>query len=741
MFCRILTPVEPPERRLRPRLAAPQGLGQRMGLGLGLLVLLGSVCFGQKRPVTVDDVVMPPAGVTGAINWAPAGDRFAINENGTLSVYTVATGKSREVISLSKLSAAAVKAVVPETTDWTNRRVARNEMQWFADGRHLLVLNAGDLFVLDSEKGSFETLVHTADNERDPKLSPDNKFVSFRRGHDLYVIDVKSKAEKRLTTDGSDTLLNGELDWVYPEELDLSTAHWWAPDSSSIAYLQFDVSREPVFPQVSLLNSRGVLEPERYPKAGDPNAGVRLGVVPIGGGATKWMDLGNSFDNLLARVVWSPSSQEVLAERLNRVQNKVDLLLANVQTGAAKTVLHEEDKYWINVRSDPQFIGSGDRFLWTSERSGFAHLYIYGIDGKQRAQLTQGDWEVDKVVGIDEKRERVYYTSTEAGPIERQLYSVGFDGSGKRRLTTGAGTHGASVSPDGSYYVDDFSSSSSPMRSAIFSAEGKQIAVYREAFRPDLDLQPVENLSIKAADGTTLYGHLIKPAGFQAGRKYPAIVMIYGGPDVQRVTNSWAGVNQDQLLAQKGFVIWQIDNRGSKGRGHAFESTIYHNMGAQELADQKDGIAYLVSLGFVDPARIGMTGWSYGGYMTMYTVTHAPGLIRAAIAGAPVTNWRNYDSIYTERYMGLPEENVAGFKDSSPAEAAAGMGDTKLLILHNIEDDNVHFQNSVQMASALENAGKLFYMVVYPEKTHGVTGVPRRQMLDETTRFFEENLK
>ncbi len=710
------------------------------------LVWAVSPLFAQKKPITIDDIAPPPGGVSGAIRWAPAGDRFAISETGMLSVYTLKTGIKRDSIALGKLDSAAAKsgpAEALETTDWTNRRVRQREIQWFPDNRHLLVLSAGDLFIVDGETGSFETLIHTAATEQDPKLSPDGKYVSFRRGHDIYAVEVKSKNETRLTHDGNDTLLNGELDWVYPEELNLSTAHWWSPDSRYVAYLQFDVSREPIFPQVSLLNARGILEPERYPKAGDPNAGVRLGVVPVGGGATKWMDLGSAFDNLLARVVWAPNSREVMAERLNRVQNKLDLLLANIHTGAARVVLHEEDKYWINVGSEPQFLGAGDTFLWTSERSGFRHIYVFGTDGKQRAQLTSGDWEVDKIAGVNEKAGRVYYTSTEASPIERQLYSVGLDGSGKQRLTTAAGTHAVSLSPDGATYMDDSSSVASPSRSVLYSSDGKEIAVYREANpkAANYDFHPVENVSFKAADGTVLYTHLIKPAGFKPGQKYPAIVDVYGGPDIQRVTDSWAGVNLDQALAQEGFVVWQMDNRGSAGRGHAFESKIYRNMGAQELSDQKEGIAYLISQGFVDPQRIGMTGWSYGGYMTLYTVTHAPGLIRAAVAGAPVTNWLNYDSIYTERYMGLPEENAAAYKSSSPTEAAAGMGETKLLIMHNIEDDNVHFQNSVQMASALENAGKLFYMVVYPEKTHGVTGLPHRQMLDQMVKFFEENLK
>ncbi len=710
-------------------------------------VLILPLCFTaaiaqQKKPVTVDAIGGSARGVAESVRWSPSGVSFALSRGGNLSVYDVATNKQRDVIALSKLDSAAARTSTPKITDWTNRRVSERDIQWFSDNRHLLVLSGGDLFVVDSEKGSFEPLLHTPDDERDPRLSPDNKFASFRRGHDLYAVEIATKKITRLTSDGSDTLLNAELDWVYPEELELGTAHWWAPDSRSIAYLQFDVSREPIFPQVSLLNARGVLEPERYPKAGDPNAGVRLGIVSVAGGPTKWMELGSPSDNLLARVAWSPTSHDIMAVRLNRVQNKLDILLANAQTGSARTVLHEEDKFWINTRSEPQFL-SPDRFLWTSERSGYRHLYVYGIDGKQRIQLTAGDWEVDHLAGVDEKHQRVYYTSTEASPIERQLYVVGLDGTGKRRITQAAGTHTPSVSPNGEYILDDWSNVSSPPRTILYSGEGAEVAVYREANKAvlDYDLQPVENLSLKTKDGTTLYAHLIKPAGFDASRKYPAIVDVYGGPDVQRVTDSWSGVTLNQLFAQRGFVVWQLDNRGSKGRGHAFESLIYHNMGAQELADQKEGIEYLVSLGFVDRHRIGITGWSYGGYMTLYTITHAPGLIKAAVAGAPVTNWRNYDSIYTERYMGLPEENPTGYSASSPVAAAASLGDTKLLILHNIEDDNVHFQNTMQMAAALENAGKNFFMVVYPEKTHGVTGPPGRQMLDETAKFFEDNLK
>ena len=368
----------------------------------------------------------------------------------------------------------------------------------------------GDLFIVDVGKGRFDPLTQTPEVERDPKLSPDNRYVSFRRGPDLYTIEIASKIVARLTTNGSDTLLNGQADWVYPEELDLDSAHWWSPDSRKIAYLQFDTAREPLYPQVSLLNARGLLEPERYPKAGDPNAEVRVGIVAAAGGETKWMDLGETRDFLLARVVWSPGSREVMAERLNRVQNKLDLLLADVSTGTSHVVLHEEDPQWINVKGEPTFLsgakaqGEANQFLWTSERSGFRHIYLYNIDGKLEMQLTSGNWEVDEVKGVDETRRRVFYTSTEDSPAERQLYEVGFDGSNKQRLTKGAGTHSISLAPNAAYYADDYSSLSTPRQRTFYKADGNAGSTARQYRPPDtepaeeFDILPTEIVQLKA---------------------------------------------------------------------------------------------------------------------------------------------------------------------------------------------------------------------------------------------------
>lgn len=673
--------------------------------------------------------------------WAPDGKRFAYLEERKIWIYDVPSGKKKELASLTGIEAKAVHTDPPEVFDWQNRRVAEQSFAWSSSGKQMLVSAGGDLFLMHVDSGKFDQLTTTREVEHDPKLSPDERHVSFRRDHDLYCLEIATRNVTRLTHDGSATLWNGELDWVYPEELDLGTAHWWSPDSKHIAYLQFDVSREPVFPQVDLTKPRARFEPERFPQPGDPNADVRVGVVSPQGGPTLWMDLGETRDRLTGRVQWTPDSGSVAVERLNRIQNRLDVMLADPFTGSTRLLLHEEDPYWLNL-GDLRFLKDARRFLWSSERDGFRHIYLYSIEGRQLAQLTRGEWEVSDISGVDESGGQVYFTGTGESPLERHLYSVQFDGEQQRRLTSTSGTHSISMGPTCAYYMDTFSSLTSPPQKTLHRADSQQVAVFREADRSTLEkfeILPTQIVRVKAADGALLYARLIKPAGFVASKKYPVIVMIYGGPHSQTVRNAWAGANLDQALAHRGFAIWQLDNRGSSGRGHKWESAVYHNLGARELEDQKEGIRHLASLGFADTKRIGIHGWSYGGYMTLYALCNAPDLFRAGIAGAPVTDWRNYDTIYTERYMGLPRENEEGYRRSSPIPKAGGLS-SRLLIIHNIEDDNVHFQNTVQMADALERAGKHFELFLYPQKSHAVTGPARKHLYETMLQFFEKNL-
>jgi dipeptidyl-peptidase-4 len=702
----------------------------------------------QKKPITLETMEEAarnaPQGPGNPVAWAPDGKRFLYRQGRRLVLYDPYTGSSKDLIDTAAMDSAAVR---PETAqsrpfEWENRRVRETTVQWA--GNEVLYSSGGDVFLIQVDSGKWTQLTKTPVAEHDPKLSPDGKSVAFRREWDLYVLDIASKRETRLTTGGSETLRNGGLDWVYPEELDLGTAYWWSPDSNSIVYLQSDISGEPVYPHEDLRGPRPIYEPQRYPQAGENNPDVRVGVVSARGGSARWMDVGDTRDKfLIARVGWTPDSRNVYIVRTNRVQNKLELLFAQAGSGKTSRIVEETDKYWVNVQEDPVFVSGGQQFLWLSELDGFRHLYLYSVDGKAVRQLTKGLWEVTGIVGIDEAAGRVYYTSSETSPLERQFYSVAMTGEGKRQISSGAGSHTIVMGPGGNYYLDTFSSVSSPPRTTVHSGDGRELSVYREQNRrltEDYEILPTDLINFHTSDGTLLYARLIRPAGFEAGKKYPAVVQVYGGPDSQGVRNAWMGLDLDQVLANQGFVVWQVDNRGSSGRGHAFETPVYHKLGSVELADQVAGVEYLISLGFVDKTRVGIRGWSYGGFMTLNAMLNAPGVFRAGIAGAPVTDWHNYDTIYTERYMGLPKDNPDGYKNTAlPAQAKSLKG--KLLIAHNVEDDNVLFQNTVQMVDALERAGKAFEMQVYTQKTHAVTGAEARQLNVAMVDFFERNLK
>lgn len=704
---------------------------------------LFSALAADKKPVTLEALQhmrMPEFG--GGSIWSPNGRKFVSRQGQRLMLYDVGTKTEKELLSLDTLRKNAVQPPEAGVMEWENRRVAERPIQWSQNGDAILLILNGDLF-LWKEGEETRQLTRTPAAERDAKLSPDATKVSFRIDHNLYALDIASNKTTMLTTDGSATLWNGMLDWVYPEELNLGTAHWWAPDSKSIAYMQFDVSREPIYPHVDSLPIKAVFEPQRYPKAGTPNADVRIGVVGVTGGPTRWLDFGESRDHLIARLHWSPNSRDVTVHRLNRVQNKLQILANDVEANSTRTLVQESDPTWINVNDDFRYLSKGG-FLLTSEKDGYRHIYRYLADSNHARQLTKGDWEVSNIACVDERNERIYYVSTEKSPLERHLYSIAFDGRKKQQLTRLAGSHMVSMSPTCEFFVDSFSNFDTPARRTLNRGEdGAEIAVLKESDRKDLDEYDIlksEIHTFKSDDGAQFYARLIKPAGFDPSKRYPAIVMVYGGPSAQTVRNSFSGVTWDQTLAHKGFVIWQMDNRGSAGRGHVWESKLYRRFGKQELADQQQGVKYLLSLGFVDPARIGIYGWSYGGFMTLYALLHAPETFAAGVAGAAVTDWRNYDTIYTERYLGLPQENEEGYKSSSPVTAASNLKG-KLLLIHNIGDDNVLFANALQMTNALQLAGRQFDLQVYPQKSHGVSGKARAHMLETATAFFVDALK
>ena len=647
------------------------------------------------------------------------------------------------MVPAGELEAEAVKVDESKAFGWQNRRVSSDSIQWLPNGKEILTEANGDLFLVRAN-GSHEQLTKTDTPEEDPKLSPDGHQILYRTKSNLYVLDLASRRSRQLTSDGTATLLNGQLDWVYPEELDLSTAAWWSPDSKRVAFLQFDVANEFVYPQTDLNGERALAEPERYPQTGTANARVKLGIITLSSGEIKWMDIGDTTDALIARVIWLPDSSQVAVERMNRIQNQLDLLFYAASTGEGRRILHEESKTWINFTDNLYFLKNRPEFLWTSEReTGFRHLYRYSNSGEFINQLTSGDWEVKSVDAIDESAQRVYYSSSETSPLESQFYSVAISGGSRTRLTHEAGLHRIQANDYATYFLDTFSNQTTPMSQILKDSNGGQVAVLHEPDRKaseDFDLLPSEIVTVPSDDGTLLYGRLTKPVGFQAGTRYPLIVQVYGGPGVQIIHNEWQGLNVAQVLAHRGYAVWEMDNHGSAGRGHRFEESIFRELGTREVHDQMLGVQYLVKQGFVDPKRVGITGWSYGGYMTIHCLLLSPDIFKIGVAGAPVTDWHNYDTIYTERYMDLPSRNAAGYQKSSNvlnAEKLQG----HLLIVHNFEDDNVLFQNTLQMAAALERMGKVFFMQIYPQKTHGVFGSYRRALLESELSFFDQYLK
>ena len=599
---------------------------------------------------------------------------------------------------------------------------------WDAAGSALLVTAEDDLWHYPLGAKSARRLTNDPAEEEVPLLSPDGRRVAYVKGGDLWVVEVATGVATRLTTDGSETVLNGRLDWVYEEELagrNGGRAFEWAPDSSAIAFLRLDVSRVPEYPLVDFLPVNGKLQPQRYPKPGDPNATPSLRVVSWEGvGTTTTKSVAFEGDDVLLgpELAWTPDSSAVAFTRMNRTQTELEaLLLPRAQGAPARSLLKETSASWVNSHEPPLFLPDGSGFLWLSERSGFLHLWRYRMDGTLVGPLTSGDWAITDTPRIDAAAKAVFFTATDPDPRERHLFRIGLDGKGLARLTFDRGTHAAVPSPGGRFVVDAWSSADVPPRVVLRRENGTLI---RSVFVPkstldDYALATTEMGSFRGSDGTLFYTRLVKPAGFDPSRKYPVVVYVYGGPHAQVVQERWGTTSfLDHVLAANGFLVWAMDGRGSGGRGLAFEAAILKRLGEVELADQLEGVAELKRLPFVDPARIGITGWSYGGYMTLVAATRAPEVWKAAVAGAPVTHWKYYDSIYTERYMKLPKENAEAYGSTAPLTHAGSLS-PKLLLLHGTADDNVHMQQTIAFADALNRAGKEYAFVPFAGMKHG----------------------
>jgi dipeptidyl-peptidase-4 len=730
-----------------------------LGKALVALALSALVCTAaspQGKQLTVERIYSQPSlsgRLTRGLVWTPDGKTLCYfevtgsgrNAKNAIWGISAATGEKKEIVSAEKLESALPEDKSKPTQATGLGRRAPAEYQWAPSGEAILFVGPNSLSWFDLKSQQAKVIVAGKEAIADAKISPDGQWVSFVRGHNVFAVNVADGKVRALTNGGTEDVRKGELDWVYPEELSISTAYWWAPDSSAIAFLEMDERKVTKYPMVEFESYHGEAEMEPYPVAGGANPIVHVYVASINGGKARLMDTGSETDQYIPRVTWLSDSKQVAIERLNRKQTQIELLFANASTGKSKVVLTDSDEYWVNVNDDLYFFKDGKRFLWGSERTGYLHLYLYDLNGKQIAQVTKGDWEVTGTPAVDEAKGLVYFTATAESPTERHVYRVALDGSGFARLTKEAGTHAPKFSPNAGAFEDTFSSASVPPRQDLRRADGSAIAPLNEnkvAELADYSLTPPEFLKVKAQDGTELNAMMIKPPNFDASKKYPVIVYTYGGPGAQVVTNAWTGSGHlwHQMLAQKGFIVFALDNRGSAGRGHVFEKPIRFHFGKQELADQRDGAAWLKAQPYVDGDRMGIWGWSYGGHMTLHLMFEAGDIFKAGFAGGPVTNWHYYDSIYTERYMGLLPENEKNYVASSPVTNAAQLRGP-LLIAHGTGDDNVHFANTLEVVDALIAKGKYVEVMPFPGRGHGVSDPPARIVLmNRVTKFFLDNL-
>lgn len=750
-------------------------------LALFLISLGAAQTSAPSKSLTIE-AIFGEGGVTGrppeTIKWSPDGTKVSFvqrddsGEHGELWFVDAATREKKVLVSEVKLSQLA-----PPTSsihdEREKERVTRYRVAaylWAPDSKHLLFDSQGQLWYYSLDTGTGVQLTSSPDPTEDPRFSPDGKRIAYVRKHDLYVRAVSGEQEERpllprekdriKDSTKEDDILNGEVDWVYAEELSVRSNFFWSPEGRDILFLQMDESRVPTYPIVDWIPTHPHVDQEKYPKAGDPNPTVRLGVVSSDGGKPHWIKLTDDDDTYIPRFGWIREGW-AWAEVLNRRQDQLDLYFIDAHSGKTRKVLTEsEPDAWVNVNDDFRILKSGDRFLWTSWRDGHTHIYLYTFDAhdpvagnaKLERQIESGDYEVLAINGVNADSGTVFFTANKDNPRETRIFSVKLDGSGMQAMSAEPGHDDATFSDSSKYYVETHSAAFVPPRISVCASGASApastasrnscLTIWQARSIAEYDPVAPTPLEFKADDGTLLYGSLILPPKADPNAKIPIIVFIYGGPASQTVQNAWGGTNAlfHQMLAREGFAIFSVDNRGTSNRGKKFSAALRKQFGAVELKDQLTALDQLYAqYPQLDPSRTAIWGWSNGGSMTLYALTHSE-RFKAGISVAPVTNQRDYDSIYTERYMGLPKENASGYDDSIVSAAGRLVG--SLLLVHGTSDDNVHFQNTIQMVDALERSSKQFRLMIYPNKTHGINGpAARMQLFHMMEDFWNKELK
>ncbi len=697
-----------------------------------------------NQPITFETVYGPDHKVSfngspvGGLTWLDDGEHYLQVRDGRLYEVHATTGRSVPFLDPNALAMGLrrLPAIRPKDAEAISRRT------WLPMSPRrdaVLIDYEDDLYYLTTDGQTAVRLTSTPGAERCATFDPQGKFVAFVREGNLYVVDVATQTERVLTDDGSELIHNGEADWVYFEEV-LNRRwkqFWWSPDSSAIAFLRTDDTPVPEYILANEASRPREVEPTRYPRAGEPNPTVKLGIVSTAGGSVRWVDLSGYTEGfyLITGAVWTPDSERVCFHVQDRAQTWLDISTVSRSGGEPKRLLRETTEAWVEPPGTLQFLGDGS-FLLSSERTGWKHLYLYDKDGQLKRAVTEGQWEVRDVHRVDEEGGWIFFSGTRDSHIAEHLYRVPLDGGEIRRLTGPAGRHSVAVSPHGRYFIDTWSNASTPTQVALHAADGAKVRT--------LDVNPVyereeyvfgdcAQFQIEMSDGFLVEASMVKPPSFDRGRKYPVWFTTYGGPHAPTVSDSWQGGRAwDQMLAQMGAIVFRCDPRPASGKGACSTWTAYRQLGVQELKDIEEAIQWLSAQPYVDAERIGMSGYSYGGFLTAYTLTHSK-LFAGGIAGAPPTDWRLYDSIYTERYMDTPQNNPDGYERTSVVKAAKDLHG-QLLLIHGGIDDNVHLQNTFMLADALQRADKPFQLMVYPQSRHGVGAMHHNRLTVEFIR-------
>lgn len=724
---------------------------------IGFLSLFLSVNFAFADELTAERIYSSPSlngpSIKG-LKVSPDGERVTFlrgkdsdYERLDLWEHHIKSGETRLLFDSDKLHSG--KEVLSDEEKARRERLRLSgtgivSYQWSDDGKALLFPLAGDIFLYRLGDKDSRKLINTPEFETDVKFSPLGNFVSYIRDQNLFVFDIRTEQEHQLTHDGGGTIKNGMAEFVAQEEMSRLTGYWWSDDETKLAFARIDESPVEEVSRTEIYAEEIKTITQRYPFAGKNNVHVQLGVISLADKTDlRWVDLGIDKDFYLPRVKWTKNSSLLSYQWQSRDQKELQLKFYDWTSKTSHLVLKEVSSTWVNLHKDLFFLNDGDHFIWSSERDGYKHLYQYNMEGRLVRQLTKGAWAIDRLEGGSELGDKVYFTGRKTSPLEKHLYSVLIEDGNIEKLSDRAGYHSVNLADNAMAYVDKYSSTTQPSQVSLHDATGKRLAWLLEnkideshpLYQYKSDWVTPEFGAFVNKDKVTLHFQMFKPKGFDAKKKYPALVYLYGGPHVQMVKNSW-GRYLPQYMAQQGYVVFILDNRGAASRGKAFEESLYRAMGSTEVDDQVEGVKYLHSLPWVDNERVGVHGHSYGGYMTLMAMFKAPEYFQAGVAGAPVTDWTLYDTHYTERYMGNPGDGGA-YEQASVFPYAKNLSGP-LLIYHGMADDNVLFKNSTKLYKLLQDNNLPFYVMDYPGKKHSIKG-KKTQMhrLNMIRNFFD----